>query len=155
MSILLKQKIDRFNQSGFTLSEILLSIALIGVIASISTPVYQAFQIRNDLDIAATSLVQTIRRAQLLSQAVDGDAPWGISVQLGSLVLFKGASYTARDSNFDEVFGVPTSITPSGTLEIVFAKFTGLPQTTGTITLTSNTNETRAITINAKGMVSY
>jgi len=44
---------------------------------------------------------------------------------------------------------------PSGITEVVFTKFTGLPQTAGTITLTSSTNEMRNIVINQKGMVSY
>lgn len=140
---------------GFTLIEVLLSIAVIGLIAGIGTPVYQAFQVRNDLDIATVSIVQSVRRAQALAIAVDGDTSWGMRVQSGSIIVFKGASYVARDANFDEVFQVPTNISPSGVQEIVFTKFTGLPQVTGTTTLTSNANETRVITINTKGMVSY
>lgn len=133
----------------------LLSIALITVIAGMSVPIYQSFQVRNDLDIAAVTTAQTLRRAEALAQAVDGDISWGVNIQSGSVTLFKGTSYAARDTAFDEVFDVPTSITPSGLSEIVFTKFTGLPASTGTITLTSNINETRSITINAKGMVSY
>ncbi len=143
------------KNAGFTLIEILLSVAAITIIAGISIPVYQSFQVRNDLDIATVEIAQSARRAQTLSQAVDGDTSWGIKIQSGSIVVFKGVSYAARDITFDEVFDVLTSITPSGVSEIVFAKFTGLPQTTGTITFTSNANETRTITINAKGVVSY
>lgn len=140
---------------GFTLLEMLLSIAAIAVIAGISVPVYQSFQVRNDLDVAAVTIVQTSRRAQALAQAVDGDTSWGIRMQSGSIVMFKGASYAGRDAAFDEIFQVPTSIVPSGVSEIVFTKFSGHPQTTGSITLSSNTNETRNIAINAKGAISY
>ena len=143
------------KNAGFTLIEVMLSVAAIGIIAGISIPIYQSFQVRNDLDIATVEIAQSARRAQTLSQAVDGDTSWGVKIQSGSMTVFKGISYVARDSTFDELFDVPTSITPSGISEVVFAKFTGLPQTTGTITLTSNTNETRNVTINQKGMVSY
>jgi prepilin-type N-terminal cleavage/methylation domain-containing protein len=143
------------KNAGFTLIEILLSVAAITIIAGISIPVYQSFQVRNDLDIATVEIAQSARRAQTLSQAVDGDTSWGIKIQSGSIVVFKGVSYAARDITFDEVFDVPTSITPSGVSEIVFAKFTGLPQTTGTITYTSNANETRTVVINQKGMIDY
>lgn len=143
------------SRAGFTLIEMLLSVAIIGIIAGISVPVYQSFQVRNNLDIATVSTAQSLRRAQVLAQAVDDDTTWGVKVQLGNFTVFKGTSYAVRDTAFDELFDVPNNITPSGINEVVFDKFTGLPQTTGTITLTSNANETRTITINSKGMVAY
>lgn len=143
------------DSAGFTLIEMLLSVAVIAVLAGVLAPVYQSFQVRNDLDIAAVTAAQSLRRAEALAQAVDGDTSWGVRVQPGSVTVFKGASYATRDTALDESFDVPASITPSGVSEVVFAKFTGLPQTTGTITFISHANETRAITINTKGMVSY
>ncbi len=143
-----------FNKE-FTLIEIILSIAIIAIIAGISIPVYQSFQTRNDLDIATVSIVQTLRRAQNLAQATDSDISWGVYISNGNITLFKGINYATRDIAFDEIFDVPTNIIPSGVSEIVFAKFTGLPQTIGTITLTSNTNESKNILINTKGMINF
>lgn len=143
------------RNTGFTLLELILSIAVVAILAGIAIPIYQSFQTRNDLDIAIVEIAQTIRRSQILAQAVDGDISWGTYIQPGSITLFKGTSYVARDSNFDELFSIPDSVTPSGLSEIVFTKFTGLPQATGTTTLTSNINETRSITINAKGTINY
>jgi len=143
------------SMRAFTLLEVMLSLAAIAVIAGISLPVYQSFQVRNDMDIAATTIAQSCRRAAVLAQASDGDTSWGVRIQSGSITLFKGASYVTRDATFDEFFSMPTSITPSGLSEIVFAKFTGMPTATGTTTLTSSINENRTISINAKGMVSY
>lgn len=145
-----------YKQSrGFTLIELMLSIAVIAIITGMSAPVYQSFQVRNDLDIAAVTATQYLRRATVLSQAVDGNINWGVKVQSGDITIFKGTSYASRDSTYDEVSEVPTSITPSGVSEVVFTKLTGLPETTGTITFTSNANETRIITLNAKGSVDY
>lgn len=140
---------------GFTLLEVLLSVAVIALIAGIGIPVYQSFQNRNDLDIAAITFAQTLRRAQTLAEAVDGDTSWGVFAQSGTITLFKGASYASRDTQFDEVFTMPSTIAVSGTQEYVFAKFTGLPGAAGSLTLTSINNETRTITTNAKGMVAY
>ena len=146
----------RFQKNGgFTFIEILLVVALIGITAGISIPVYQSFQTRSDLDISGTTIAQTLRRAQLLSQAVEGDISWGVNVAVGSITLFKGESFSSRDAEFDEVFSVPTSISVSGLQEIVFEKFTGEPQNTGTTTLTSVNNEKRSININSKGTINY
>jgi len=141
--------------NGFTLLEVLLSIACIAIIAGISIPVYQSFQNRNDLDIAGTTIAQSLRRAQILSQSSDGDTTSGVKILSPNIIVFRGASYSGRDTTQDETFTFPTSITPTGINEIIFSKTFGIPSTTGTITLTSNINETRTITINAKGMVTY
>ena len=141
--------------SGFTLIEMLLSIAALAIIAGIGVPVYQSLQVRNNLDIAATTLAQDYRRAQTLAQASDGDTSWGVSVGSTTITVFRGSSYATRDASYDELSDLSGSITPTGVLSVVFGKFTGLPQTTGTTTLTSNTNEVRTVYLNAKGTITY
>ena len=135
--------------------EIALSLAILGIMFGISMPVYRIFMIRNDLDIATMTLVQDLRRAQTLSQVAHGDSTWGVHIGVGSILIFKGVSYAARDVSFDEDTSMPTSITVSGLNTIMFTKLTGTPQSTGTTTLTSSANEIRNITINEKGMVDY
>lgn len=139
---------------GFTLLELLLSVAIIGLLAGLSLPVYRTLLSKNDLDITAAVTASSLQRAQTLSQAVDTDTTWGVNVQNNNIVIFKGASFAARDTTFDETFSVPVSISIGGTTEIVFAKLTGLPQTTGTVSLSSE-SDSRSVTINAKGMVDY
>lgn len=142
-------------RKGFTLPEILLSLTLLSIIGGMIIPAYRTFTIRDELDIATTSLVQNMRRAQALAEAGDGDMTWGVRVGVGSILVFKGVSYVLRDSSFDENTSIPTSIVPSGMYEVVFSKIKGEPSSTGTFTLTSQANESRSVTINAKGMVDY
>lgn len=143
------------RESGFTLVELLLSVAIITLLAGMSVPVFATFNQRNDLDLTTFTIASMLRRAQTYARGSDLDSQWGVYVQSGSAVVFKGASYAARDSTQDETTTLPAAIIPSGTSEIVFAKLSGSPATTGAITLTNNTNDARTVSINAKGMVGY
>lgn len=141
--------------AGFTLLEVMLVIATIAVLAAISVPVYSNLQVKNDLDVATNTTLQTLRRAQTLSQAVDGDSTWGIKLQISDITLFKGASYSTRDTNFDESYTLNGNVTPTGVTEVVFSKLLGIPNTTGTLTLTSSNNDVQNITLNSKGFLDY
>ncbi len=152
----MKKRLESVSrQSGFTFVEILLTIALMGILFAMSAPIYQSLQTNNDLDIAINTIAQSSHRAQTLSQAVDGDSTWGLKVQSGSIVLFQGVDYASRDVSFDEVYDLPGAIVPSGLQELTFAKLSGEPSTTGTFILASSNNETRTATINTKGIVEY
>lgn len=143
------------NQQGFTLIEILLSVGLITILTGVSMPVVGRYMVQNDTSIAATTIAQVFRRAQLLSQANDGDTTWGVKIQSGSIVLFQGASYVSRATLYDEQFDLPMSLAPSGLGEVVFAKMTGLPSIAGTVTLTDNAGIVKTIALNSKGNVTY
>lgn len=140
---------------GFTLPEILLSVSLLAIIGGMTIPSYHTFIVRNDLDLATATLASNLRRAQSLSQSADGDMTWGVRVGVGSILIYKGSSYVARDVNYDENTQIPKSIVPTGVTEINFSKVFGIPSATGTFSLTSQANEKRTITINEKGMVDY
>ena len=142
-------------RKGFTLPEMLLSVALLAMIGGMTIPMYRTFMVRNDLDVATMTLVHNLRRAQSLSQSSDGDMTWGVHVGVGSILIYKGPSYILRDVNYDENTSIPKTITLGVLREINFSKSLGVPSATGTIQFTSQANETRNITINDKGMVDY
>jgi prepilin-type N-terminal cleavage/methylation domain-containing protein len=139
---------------GFTLLEVLLSVALIGVLAGISLPIYNSFLARNDLDITAQQVAESFRRAQIYSRGMKDDFAWGVNIQPTSVILFRGTNFATRNTAYDEPISLP-GITASGLSEVQFAKLTGLPNTTGTVTLTTNNGQTKQVVINAQGMVNY
>lgn len=143
------------NQSGFTILEVLLVIAIVFVLAGFSVPVYRYFQVQNELDVTRDAIVYSLRRAQILSQSVDGDISWGVDVRSGQVTIFKGSSYALRDSDYDEIFQVADNISFSGLGEIVFSKVFGEPNTSGSIVETSVLGDFITIDINSKGMISY
>ncbi len=141
--------------TGYTLVEVLLSISVLVALTAFSVPFYQSFQYKGDLTLAAASIAQTIRKAETLAAASSGDSLWGIMVSRGSIVAFKGSSYAARDSVSDDITAIPTSVSVSGSTELVFNKVTGYPVTTGTISLTGANKEVRSVRVNTKGVVNY
>jgi len=95
---------------GVTLLEIILVVALVSFLASSAIPVYRSVQALNDLDTASSLLAQSLRVAQIFSQSVRGDVAWGVHLEAGRIIVFKGSSFALRDSNFDEVFEIAETV---------------------------------------------
>ena len=143
------------NQQGFSLLEVLLSVAILAVLAGLSLPVYESFMRRNDLDLTAQQVASSLRRAQTFARANSYDSVWSVAVQSSNVTLFRGTNFAGRDQTYDESVAIPASVSVSGLNEVQFSKLTATPNTAGSITLTSTANATRTVTVNAKGMVEY
>ena len=142
---------------AFTLIELLLVVAMIGLLVFVSGPIYQVFQGRNDLQIAGETLANNLRRAQFLSQGGVENSAWGVNISTTSptITLFKGDNFVSRDATWGEATTLSSGIIPSGLLEVDFAKFSGVPSNTGTTTLTLNSQTVYYVNINSEGRVNY
>ncbi|MBI4034750.1 prepilin-type N-terminal cleavage/methylation domain-containing protein [Candidatus Saccharibacteria bacterium] len=144
----------RKTVKGFSLLEVILTVAIISLLAGIGAPLYLSATNRNELVVASNVLVQDLYRAQSASRSVIDDEAWGVAVNGQTITLFKGTSFASRDSSFDENYIVPDSINLSGDNQLTYSKLTGLPATTASFNLAHN-NDNRTVTVNAKGMVDY
>ena len=142
------------REGGFTLIELLLSVAILTVITAVTVPLYESFIGRNDLEVTTEILASTLRRAETYARSENFSSSWSVEIQASAVTLFQGTSFAGRNTGYDEVYDLPADVTPSGLGEVQFTKFTGSPNVTGTVTLTSTTN-TKTITVNAQGLVSY
>jgi Tfp pilus assembly protein FimT len=135
---------------GFTIAEVLIVVGLIGLVVSVSMPMYNRYIARNSMEIARQNVAQGLERAKFLAQTGMNDSAWGFSTIAipGRGVLFMGDSFATRNPAFDELYSIPESITVDGLTEVVFEKVTGLPSVTGTITITTEYNEETSITVN-------
>lgn len=140
---------------GFSLVELLIAISIVTILAGMGSVLSSSTRDQTALSQAVSVLAQTIRRAELLARASDGDSAWGVTLTSNSIVLFKGTTYAGRDSAYDETFDMPSSIVISGQSEVVFSKFYGVPLQAGTTTLSLNASSTRSIYINAHGVITY
>lgn len=139
---------------GFTLIELILSVAVLSIILLISVPLTQRYVIRNDMEVLSNIIVQDLYRAQNLARAGENDSNWGVYLQSGSATVFQGNNYSSRNQNKDEIYSFSTSIGISGKTEYVFTKFSGNLANPGSTTL-SNNIDTRVISVSSNGVIEY
>lgn len=143
------------NRSGYSLTELVLAMAILLVLIGLTTTFYRPFYLRNELDVATHSVVLELYRAQSLSRDGAQDSAWGVHVTGTSATVFRGTSYSSRTVTDDETYIMPSIVSVTGTTDYVFAKTTGLPLATGSTTLSVAGAGSKQLVLNAKGMVNY
>lgn len=133
------------RRAGFALIEMLLVIGIVGTMTGLAVPLYRDYQIRNDLNLATEQATQGLARARLLAESGQNDDAWGFYVPAG--VLYKGSSYITRDTSFDEMYPMPSTIMTTGLSEVSYSKLKGQPSATGAITLVALNQDSRTILI--------
>ncbi|MGB2762494.1 MAG: prepilin-type N-terminal cleavage/methylation domain-containing protein [Minisyncoccales bacterium] len=136
---------------GFTLLELLIVIAAAILITALTIPVGVRFFQTQILDETRAGILETLRSAQNQAMFQKNDSAFGVKFLSGSYVLFQGSSYGEVPSE-DENFTLSSGITTSGIDEVVFAKLTGIPNPSGTLTITSG-NDSQALNINTQGKI--
>lgn len=139
---------------GFTLVEVLLTVAVASALVAVSIPIASTAIPRNELDTTVTTLTQVLRRAEALSRAGENDSGWGVYVSSSDIVLFQGDDYETRDVAYDVVYDLPRSVSVSAMVEVNYSKMSGYPVSAGTITLNSTTGDSISIHINERGTAS-
>ena len=131
--------------------ELLLVIATAILVAALTIPVGIRFFQTQTLDETTAGILETLRRAQTQAMFQKNDSAFGVKFLSDSYVLFQGSSYEEIPSE-DESFSLPSGITTTGIDEVVFAKLTGIPNPSGTLTITSG-NDSQALNINSQGKI--
>lgn len=139
---------------GVSLIEVLIVISIIGILTGTSVSLYYYFRKSNDFGLAVWQVVNSVREAEMKARAVEEDDTWGVYVARNSVTIFKGDNFASRDSNFDKTKNIAGVVSVSGQNPIIIEKFTGFPQSAGTLIL-NNGNSNHSIIINEKGAVNY
>lgn len=136
---------------GFTLLELLIVIAAAILITALTIPVGVRFFQTQILDETTNGILETLRRAQNQAMFQKNDSAFGVKFLSDSYVLFQGSFYDPEQDE-NETFTLSSGITTEGIDEVVFAKLTGIPNPSGTLTITSG-NDSQALNINTQGKI--
>ncbi len=151
----MNKKVGKFFK-GITLLEVILSITILAVLVVVSTPFFIGLMSKNKLDSACVLSAQGVRRAMIKAQSADNNDSWGISLQPGKIIIFKGASFANHDSAYDMVTPLEAGVVFSGDTEFVFEKLTGeLTSDKSFIISAGDAGGTRTVSVNYKGALSY
>ena len=140
------------QRQGVTIIELLLVISLIAIIGATMVPVGSSFLIRNHLKNKLIETVSVLQTARTNAMVGKEHSDWGVLLTNSQIILFKGSSYVSRDSEFDQIFNIPQSITASQQ-EVVFRRVSGQPDTEAVIVLTAGGERSRQINITPLGVL--
>ena len=134
--------------------ELLIVMSIISILSGVLVSGYFYYKKTNDFQLAVQQTANMIRKARLNSIAGSEDSQWSVNIQAGEVIVFKGTNFPGRDQSFDETVKIKGVSDVTGLSQIEFSKTFGIPQTSGLLTL-SNDSESEIIQINEKGIISY
>ncbi|MDD5040218.1 MAG: type II secretion system protein [Patescibacteria group bacterium] len=142
------------RNAAFTLVEVLVVIAILGMIVGLAIPFYQSFQSDSEVDNRTAEIVQALRHAQVRAMASEALSAWGVYFATHEYVTFRGAVYSPADPMNERVeVDQPLSITTGAGSAVVFSPVAGTATGAGAIVIESSTGASRTITINGIGVV--
>lgn len=153
------------DRRGFTLVELLISVAILAIMGAMGAVSLSGFRRDRQLELAASDITYTLRRAQSAAIAQENSSAWGVhfdnpSSGADSFSLFYGNSYatgTILSMNRLSSFLDYSDPSTGSTKDVLFAKATGLPGASTTIVIirAGVASSSRTVTVNAIGKASY
>lgn len=137
------------KSAGITLVEILLTIGIISILSAGTIPLGIGFLQRNHLRNTRDVLISYLNTARIFSIGAKNSNVWGVNVSENEITLFSGASYAARDPEFDTKFNIPKDVNVS-LEEVSFSKYIGETSATSFL-LEGAANESQTVSTNTKG----
>ncbi|MFA5932165.1 MAG: prepilin-type N-terminal cleavage/methylation domain-containing protein [Candidatus Paceibacterota bacterium] len=149
-----------FYKKGFTVVELLIVLAVIGIIFSIVLPQFSAIRENQVLKGAVNDIISSLNKAQSQTLSSVNSSSYGVHFQSDKVIIFLGTTFLVNDMNETINIISPANIsnvTLSGVSgnsgDIYFNRLSGIPSKTGTITV-STPSYSKIITISTTGVIS-
>lgn len=139
------------GSDGVTLVEIIVVIAIAGILLGVGVPLTWDFYLRSELRAERSNAAQYLRTARTRAMSSRGESAHGVYVATSSFIIFEGVNYVARTAFRDQIFPRSPGITATGTMEFVFTQLSGR-SASSTLILESSVGAT-TVHINSEGLV--
>ncbi|KKT01029.1 MAG: hypothetical protein UV76_C0003G0005 [Candidatus Nomurabacteria bacterium GW2011_GWA2_43_15] len=143
---------------GMTIVELLVVIAVLGIIFSIVLPQFSKTREMQTQKSAVGDVLSVLERARSQTLASVDSSEYGVRFQSDRVIIFKGKIFSVDDVNNQTInITAPANISnvtlggisgDSG--DMYFNRLSGMPSKTGTVTV-STTSYSKIITISATG----
>ncbi len=141
------------QRNGFTIIETVVATCVGLIVLGFAVYTTVNFMKNRELEAVSGALMTYLRAAETRSLQSERNISHGVSTVDGKITLFSGNSYALKQTVYDLTRPYGNYFQFSGISEVVFAKQTGTPSVTGTITVT-NGIKTVTIVINSVGRIS-
>ncbi len=154
----MKRKNSENSKKGFSLYEIIIAIAIAGIITALGGTVFFDLAGKQSLDKDTTTALSYIEKARMLTINSANATTYGIKFASSTVTIFPGTSYaSATASNTVFTLSGRTTISSvslsNSTTTFYFQRLTGMPTATGTITFKQvNGTSTKQILISGTGL---
>ena len=133
--------------SGFTLLELLVVVSIMSILGASAGIFYARFLTQSNVNLATDQLAGQLRKAQIYAIEDKENTSWGVRYSANKITLF-----ATGNAAFDESFDVSSALSISGFTTLTYAKRTGIPDVTPTITVSGN-GQSKTVGVNGVGVV--
>lgn len=155
------------NKRGFTFLEVIVVMAITGLLIAAASPVYGSFQVKLQLLDSSANIVQILRTARQQSLVGLNDASHGVYFDIDSsgidtYTLYQGDSYELRTVSYDQVFTLNHSLSienntfdlTGSDIDINFSKGgLAIPNNLGSLVLSHSVTGSKTISVNKYGKI--
>lgn len=146
-------------KNGFSLVELIVVMAIGGLLTALSTVSFGALRNSTNLEAAADLIKTTLEKSRLSALAQEDGSGWSVKINTDNLVWFKGANYDPESTD-NKPIGLPSgtevvsvNLENSGS-SVFFNTLTGTTSPGSiTVSLISNPTRTSTVRINRSGAV--
>ena len=150
------------NSNGFTLIEILITIAIFAIILSIVIVATRSFSDTVNLDNAGKIIGTNIKLAKMRSVGALNDTNYGVRFEGDKITVFAGDTFDVSDPtnkvvNLSDNVKISSINLAGGGIDLVFNRLTGTTNNAGTIEieLANDSSEKKQIVINEEGQIDH